>query len=239
MSQEVASAFLGDSEGESMQRAFLRLAFTFLVVVTGLFAPANSHAAAVSYSYSGYIYYIDRGYVSLVPSGTAITGTFTIDLSNANPAQSSGTVGSASHWTLNSIGGTQYGTPAPSNYLFSQTATWAGYSFTTSVSPISSRSGIAGATGQYPADSYWSAQADNNGIFSDIVFNTYSGQPAYDSNGLPILNPSGSGGMISDSVGSVGFNFLTVQVVPEPEAYGMFLAGLGLVGFAARGRKHT
>lgn len=217
-----------------MQRAFLGWAFSFFVFVAGAFATANSYAAAVTYSYSGYIYYLAGGYVDLVPSGTAITGTFTVDLANANPAQSFGIVGSASHWALNSIGGSQYGTPAPSNYLFSQTATWAGYSFTTSVSPISSRSGIAGEMGQYNS-SYWSAQADNNGIFSNVVFNNYNGQSAYDSNGLPYMNASDSGGLIYDGVGTVGFNFLTVQPVPEPATAWFFGAGLlCLIGIAKR-----
>lgn len=221
-----------------MQHAFLGWAFSFLVVVASSSAPANSYAAAATYSYTGYIYSIQGGYVGLVPSGTAITGTFTVDLANANPAQSSGTVGSASYWALNSIGGSQYGTPAPANYLFSQTASWAGYSFTTVVSPISSRSYIIGETGQHLANtSFWQAQADNNGIWSDVVFNNYSGQPTYYSNGLPVLNASGSGGLISDSVGSVGFNFLTVQSVPEASAWTMLLAGLGLVGVATRRRR--
>lgn len=220
-----------------MKRGFLGWAFSLLVAVVGSVASANSYAAAATYIYTGYIYYIDGGYVGLVPSGTAITGTFTVDLANANPAQSSGTVGSASYWALNSIGGSQYGTPAPSNYLFSQTATWAGYTFETIVSPVSSRSYVIGATGQYSANSsYWQAQADNNGIFSDVVFNNYSGQPAYGSNGLPYMNASGSGGLISDGVGSVGFNFLTVQAVPEANTWILLLTGLGLVSAAARRR---
>ncbi len=211
-------------------------AVSSFVIVAGFFAPTNSYATALTYAYSGYIYYIEGGYVGLVPSGTAITGTFTIDLANANPAQSGGTVGSASYWALNSIGGSQYGTPAPSNYLFSQNATWAGYSFTTSVSPIDSRSSIVGATGQYSQNSsYWQAQAANNGNWSDVGFNNYSGQSTYDSNGLPIINAKDSGGIIGDSFGTVGFNFLSVQPVPLPAAAWLFGSGLlGLIGVARR-----
>jgi hypothetical protein len=44
-------------------------------------------------------------------------------------------------------------------------------------------------------------------------------------------------GVGNDNVGAVFDNFLLVTaVIPEPETYGMLLAGLGLLGFAARRR---
>ncbi|HUO44281.1 MAG TPA: PEP-CTERM sorting domain-containing protein [Burkholderiales bacterium] len=39
--------------------------------------------------------------------------------------------------------------------------------------------------------------------------------------------------------GSSGQSYIVAQPVPEPEACAMLLAGLGLVGFAARGRKRS
>ena len=45
-----------------------------------------------------------------------------------------------------------------------------------------------------------------------------------------------SGTMVSDTSGSFG-GAVMLQPVPEPETYGMMLAGLGLVGWMARRRK--
>lgn len=45
-----------------------------------------------------------------------------------------------------------------------------------------------------------------------------------------------SGTMVSDTAGSFG-GAVMLQPVPEPETYGMMLAGLGLVGWMARRRK--
>ena len=45
-----------------------------------------------------------------------------------------------------------------------------------------------------------------------------------------------SGTMVSDTSGSFG-GAVMLAPVPEPETYGMMLAGLGLVGWAARRRK--
>ncbi len=45
-----------------------------------------------------------------------------------------------------------------------------------------------------------------------------------------------SGSMVSDTSGSFG-GAVMLQPVPEPETYGMMLAGLGVVGWMARRRK--
>lgn len=45
-----------------------------------------------------------------------------------------------------------------------------------------------------------------------------------------------SGSLVSDTAGSFGGSVM-LNPVPEPETYGMMLAGLGLVGFLARRRK--
>ncbi|NML60924.1 PEP-CTERM sorting domain-containing protein [Massilia sp. RP-1-19] len=47
-----------------------------------------------------------------------------------------------------------------------------------------------------------------------------------------------SGAMVSDTSGSFGGAVMLVPV-PEPETYGMMLAGLGLVGWMARRRQKT
>jgi hypothetical protein len=45
-----------------------------------------------------------------------------------------------------------------------------------------------------------------------------------------------SGRLVSDTSGSFGAN-INLAPVPEPETYGMMLAGLGILGFLARRRK--
>jgi hypothetical protein len=51
-------------------------------------------------------------------------------------------------------------------------------------------------------------------------------------------NVSGSPGWIDGQFdGSVTFNFGSAAPIPEPETYALMLAGLGLLGFAARRRK--
>lgn len=45
-----------------------------------------------------------------------------------------------------------------------------------------------------------------------------------------------SGSLVSNTSGSFGAN-LNVTPIPEPETYGMMLAGLGVLGFLARRRK--
>lgn len=56
------------------------------------------------------------------------------------------------------------------------------------------------------------------------------------------LNTTQSNGLIYASVSKFGYwesydIKQTVSAVPEPETYGMFLAGLGLLGVVARRRK--
>jgi hypothetical protein len=46
-----------------------------------------------------------------------------------------------------------------------------------------------------------------------------------------------SGNLVSDGAGSFGGAVSMAAPVPEPETYGMMLAGLGVVGFLARRRK--
>jgi hypothetical protein len=81
------------------------------------------------------------------------------------------------------------------------------------------------------AYSYWSATeyAPNLGAVTGLVWYFNFG------NGNQDAGSKGNGFYaLAVSPGDVG-----IAAVPEPETYAMMLAGLGLVGFATRCRKHV
>ena len=72
---------------------------------------AQAHSAI--YDFTGTVTQASGIYAS-IPIGATVTGTYTFELSNANPAQSSGTIGSTSSWGAELFGGSYYVTaPTP------------------------------------------------------------------------------------------------------------------------------
>jgi hypothetical protein len=122
--------------------------------------------------------------------------------------------------------------------------------FTTTTSP-----GYSGSTGAIlvlpsttTVSDYVGIQYNVDGLgHANIFVQYYSGAalPLTQSTGYPSLPRTGGAvditGIFSDSMGVIhalpdGLT-ITVTAVPEPETYAMMLAGLGLLGFAARRRK--
>ena len=83
-----------------------------------------------------------------------------------------------------------------------------------------------------------SGRADLHVSFADAIFNNSLGGPVY----LVMYSQFGMQGAGNNGLGSsAGFEEWStrhaVTPIPEPETYAMLLAGLGLLGFAARRRK--
>jgi len=88
----------------------------------------------------------------------------------------------------------------------------------------SSAGAVLDVTGNYNANWQFLISTNGGASFS-------AARPTYDN--LPFKNPSYS------LVSNIGGAFYATAPVPEASTYGMMLAGLGLVGFAARRRKQA
>src|SRR5580692_2757262 len=109
-------------------------ALLLAIIFTGL--PLAAHAQAVTYDFSGTVFEVFGIYGS-IPVGATVTGTYTFELANASPAQSTGTIGStAAAWEALLFGGSYYfGSPPPvSAVVFSSTTSVDGFTYA-SLSP--------------------------------------------------------------------------------------------------------
>ena len=101
----------------------------------------------------------------------------------------------------------------------------------------SGREGVAAQSN--PIDAFWNGQSLTH-IFSSGIGETGNhwttvGFYVVGTGGSDRLSFSASG--TSDSYGGSLDNVTLAAAVPEPETYGMMLAGLGLMGFVAKRRK--
>ena len=79
-------------------------------------------------------------------------------------------------------------------------------------------------------------------LFAENYFNKYLGQyygptSGYNCCGQDFANINAASAYVSDNTSGLTNYAFRVTAVPEPETYAMMLAGLGLLGFAARRRK--
>jgi hypothetical protein len=224
----------------------------FLAAVGGLFCSA-ALAQTATYDFTGYKTGYSGRYGFSPVSPTPITGTLTISIQNAN--QITGTIGSTTAWKAESL----IGISAP--VIFSQSVYEAGQLLYSSA--VSATFNNGSTISYQPPSSYltlseWVTTSSSCGWFrcsstqeySDLTISPDLGSLAFLSNGL--LNV----GAFSSGVGSFGFSsyqsfsptdfsrthysitsISQVVAVPEPETYAMMLAGLGLLGVAARRRK--
>jgi hypothetical protein len=88
----------------------------FAAALLGASMAAN---AQVVYDFTGVV--ADTEGFNLPPIGSQVSGTYTFDLANGNPAQNIGVVGS-SNWDVNTYGGPLSGTlPVPTSLVFAST----------------------------------------------------------------------------------------------------------------------
>jgi hypothetical protein len=219
---------------------------------------ANAQAQYV-YDYTGAITY-DSSCTECSPIaiGSQVTGTFTFDYANGNPAQSSGTIGSAG-WTVTSYGGgsSSEPSPLPTSLVFAMTAQVGGFSFASQIpsgpaifypSGGSSVQGYANSGGRgstFIAYENWTDAPSYRGGSSINISNPHG---AYSVTGLPILAGATSAtGTAENFVGAdssreIDFNITSLMRAPELDpasAAGgltLLLSGLAMAMGARRSR---
>ena len=155
--------------------------------------------------------------------GMQVSGTFTFDYANGNPAQSSGTIGSA-NWIVASSGA---GGSLPNSVVFATTAQVVELKRDVYGTPIvqlpsaaaanrqgSSSSGAGGST--FTASEAWAFSPDTNGFSTLSISNPHG---AYSAAGLPILAGATSAtGEVASLNGGTGIqpDFNITSLTPHP-----------------------
>lgn len=181
-----------------------------------------------------------------IPHGTEITGTYTIDLAAANPAQGAGTVASGT-WFVSNSNGTDEGIPASSSFVFTSTASVDGFHYSTAPSsPFFNDSFVQIETGsQYNGEEIVQQSSTSPATVSS--FGIYNSHGPYTSAGLPNFIPgtvgAGSfmagGGDVDYTITSMTVSGGTTSAVPEPGTVPLMLVGLTLLGLTLLRRTRT
>jgi hypothetical protein len=228
------------------------LGFLTAALMTGgaLTVSPAAFSSSVTYNYTGFItYFYNAGASTAI--GSQVSGTYTFDFANGNPAQSSGIIGSA-NWTV-AAGGSP---PTPTLLVFSSTAQVGGFSYNTPVPPTggfdpysqssvqgSANSGGRGST--FTASEAWGYTPDTEGGSSLSISNPHG---AYSANGLPILAgaTATATGEVSELVAGSGseinFNITSLTRAPEIDSASaasgvtLLLSGLAMALGAHRSR---
>jgi hypothetical protein len=219
------------------------------VLVCALIVSPAAFSSSVTYDYTGVITSVYDTQNYSIAVGSPVSGTYVFDFANGNPAQSSGTIGSA-NWTVVSQGGAAYSLPTPTSLVFASTAQVSNFGYSTpppqtgvlSSSYVqssvqgSANSGGPGST--FTASEGFAYSADAYGGSSFSISNPGG---AYSVNGLPILAGATSAtGAVTAAAGGlvtqIEFNItsLTPAPVPIPAAAWLLMSGLGGLAVFAR-----
>jgi hypothetical protein len=230
-----------------MNVKILGLLTSALVAVCTLIVCPAAFSSPVTYDYTGVIIAALSVDFS-IPVGSQVTGTYTFDYANGNPAQSSGTIGSA-NWIVASKGGPGTGFPVPTSLVYSFTAQVGSFSYSNHVPPeteLSAQTVVQGyANSGGPGSTFVTQEGNLNGDSSLFISNPHG---AYSSNGLPIL----AGAAKDDASGTIQvfsgtnlvFDLTSLTLVSAPEidsasAAGgltLLLSGLAMAMGARRSR---
>ena len=212
-------------------------------VLCGLLSGA---AQAQSYDFTGTVKEAS-GIYSSIPIGATVTGTYTFELSNANPAQSNGTIGSFSTtWDAELFGGSYYVTSPPpvSSVVFSSTAnvdgfTYASYAPTTFQTFTRVMNTVPPPNGTYYEADEFICVSLAECHSSDLFGNDFSGID-YTSAGLPLFSasPEGWNGQFAtgpqDTGSTLEFSITSLRpatAAPESSSVALMLIGLAALGF--------
>jgi hypothetical protein len=156
----------------------------FAAALLGTSMAAN---AQVVYDFTGVVTNTEG--LDLPPIGSQVSGTYTFDLANGNPAQSSGVVGS-SNWVVNTEGGPLNSTlPVPKSLVFASTFRDALNNSYATPAPTSAfvyyGSGITGGPRTFfsAGDNFQISQYVNGYEAFEIV----NPNGAYSADGMPVL----------------------------------------------------
>lgn len=218
--------------------------FRVVAIICSLFVPTISLAQSATYTFTGTAFDGTGEYAS-VPDGATITGTYTFDYSAAIPSQSAGI--SSQEVSEYARGGSIFGTPAPSGFVFSFTAQVDGLTIATDpVNSYDTQSFVLGQGANFTASEFvGSASGASSSSF--FRFNDAINTTSFSSAGFPIYQPGAPNlGFIENSLdgGSelrYGLNTLApasiAPAVPEPGTNAMILVGLALLLSAYRLRR--
>jgi hypothetical protein len=193
------------------------------MTLCALIVSPAAFSSPVTYDYTGVItYFFNAG--NTIAIGSQVSGTYTFDLANGNPAQSSGTIGSG-NWAVVSAGGPFYSAAVPSLLPFASTAHVDGFVYATPLPPLSSSIyadsevlGVHNDTGRgstFTAGESYEVSPDNAGTSSLGIDNPHG---AYSANGLPILAGATSAmEEVTELLGrsEIVFNITSLKIAPE------------------------
>jgi hypothetical protein len=150
---------------------------------------ATANANPATFDFTGTVTASD---VASVAAGTTINGTYTINLSNADPNSSDGPINPIFPWVRAVVGGAAYSQPVPGGTVFSSTATAGAFNFASSApSALGSASQVTGGSFFYSAyDEEYSSRTS----FAESTFSINDSTTApFTSGGLPLLGANSLG----------------------------------------------
>jgi len=193
-----------------------------------------------------------QGIYSVYSVGSTVTGTYTFDLSAANPAQSSSSgITPGSLWYEVATGGPIYGIdPLPSGLLFTSTLNGSPGYVTLPIGGTGVDSSVIGNNGTYQAGETQHNATGNGSIFASDIFlrgsapiETADGLPQYSLATLQAIGSFGDEENVAsgspDYAGYMEYNITsmtaetTTTSLPEPATLplvGLALAALGFMG---------
>jgi hypothetical protein len=237
-----------------------------LVAAALLAGPLVASADTITYDFTGVVTgagFLPTPYDSPVAAGTTVAGTYTF---NYALGTTSGVIGSASSWSVESSGGPVDGNTPLGVYPFTSTVTLStGYTYSTNISgTLTNQSGVNGYVNSSGGGTFSAGESDllsynaNGGLGTTIGSGFQISTPAsasaglpWSSNGLPVFtNATGTGELyytVENPAESPGFseNELVYEITsitpqgasPVPLPAAAWLMLSGLGGLGALARK--
>ncbi|HEY2530032.1 MAG TPA: VPLPA-CTERM sorting domain-containing protein [Xanthobacteraceae bacterium] len=217
-----------------------------LLAIAAIAVPIVADAEAVTYDFTGKVI-STLGSYSAVPTGSLVSGSFTIDYANINTGQSSGTFVSSEGFDFVNVSGAPFSTPLNNSFVFSQTVSGTGFSYTTTPGTFDNQSFINGTgttSNQLFADSDVADNATQHTRTGFTLSNFSTNERPYDTNGLPLFGLSGelqNGFIVSGDNGvdqnQVLYQITSVTPVPLPASAWLLLSSIAIFGVGASPRR--